>query len=154
MFGGTAQHPLCDDSMNFFRLASKSGGPSSSILCKLGMDPNFQLFLHSSVQGDTCRGYGPWWCRAGREVPSAGALWKAHLGMQLLPSLVWGLGERRKYRAGGYIAMSKDWPLCPSFFHLESLTMCLFCVQWKTHFHSGRFLHCVPAPGGGCGKIQ
>lgn len=67
-------------------------------------------------------------------MPSAGALWKAHLGMQLLPSLVWGSGERRKYRAGGYTHTSKDWPLCPSFFHLESLTMCLFCVQWKTHF--------------------
>lgn len=82
VFGGTAQHSLCDDDMNFFRLTSKSSGPLCSILCELGMDPNFQLCLHSSVQGDTCRGYGQWVMQgregsAFRRTPVEGSSWNA-----------------------------------------------------------------------------
>lgn len=87
VFGDTVQHPLCDDSMDFFRLTSKPSGPLSSILCKLGKDPNFQLFLHSIVQGETCRGCGqgsafsrspveglPW--NAAPSLPGVGIRWR------------------------------------------------------------------------------
>lgn len=113
--------------MNFFILASKSSSLLSSILCKLGMDPNFQLFLSSSVQGDTCRGYGQWVMQSREGNPSAGALWKGHPGRQLLPSLVWGSGERRKYRSGARTG------LCVQVFSIWNPSQCVHSVSNGKH---------------------
>ena len=95
VFGGIAQHPLQDDSMTFFRLASKSSSPLSYILCKLGMDPDFQLILHSSVQRDTRRLGIAMLTIAGDEEHGGKCvqqelrnyLQKSHLRMLVLPSL-------------------------------------------------------------------
>lgn len=113
--------------MNFFILASKSSSLLSSILCKLGMDPNFQLFLSSNVQGDTCRGYGQWVMQSREGNPSAGALWKGHPGRQLLPSLVWGSGERRKYRSGARTG------LCVQVFSIWNPSQCVHSVSNGKH---------------------
>lgn len=132
----------------FLRLASKSSSPLSYILCKLGMDPAFQLILHSSVRRDTCRLGFAMLTTVGDEEHGGKCLqqelWdylqKSHLGMQALPSLCCGDWSGKKVGGGGgrraekYIHfLFKHEQGRPSFLSSGNPSQCVYSVSNGKH---------------------